>query len=502
METTLADGFNQKQKHTWYTRSSTLTFVAFLISTAFVLLFSYSTSPLYPDFYGEDSAQFLLMGKAWAVGKLPYRDMFDHKGPFIFLIDMLGYLITPNSTIGVMLLQIVNWSITFSIAFKICNLFTENVTANYLFTLATIICAKMNYVRGNEVEEFCLPFIAISTYGLLLYFLKKKNMGYHKPIWAFIYGITFAVCIMTRVTNAITICPGILIVAILLIYNHDFINLIHNIVYFLFGMFLMLLPFILYFMIKGCLSEAIFCTLTFNIDYAVEKTSWLTNLNVFSFSNYTEHYFLSWSILIAGFIALGRKDFAIAALYMVTGVCETVLFCTGDMYLQYPMVCLMQIPILLGEGFRAEGNTKLLTNLYKGISYVTVFIFCCYCISGGIPEATELFYECRDERSVAGEELVRYIPESDKGEIICYGSDNSKEIYLRNDILPCYKYFIIQNWHASFSDKVKQDIVNTFASGKAKWIITTEDTSLIDDTLCSKYECVESNGEDRLYRRK
>lgn len=475
---------------------------AILASTVFVLLFSYSTSPIYYEYYGEDSAQFLLIGKAWSVGRLPYRDMFDHKGPFIFFVDMIGFLLTPNSTIGVMLLQIVSWSITLIAVFNISNLFTRKVSVNCLFAISTIICAKMNYAKGDEVEEFCLPFIAISTFGILSFFLQNKEKDYHNPVWGSIYGVTFAICLMTRLTNAITICPGILFIAILLIFNRQFKNLAYNVICFLIGMTLMLSPFVLYFAIKGCLSEALFCTLTFNVDYAITKTAWINNLNVFSFFYYTEHYFLSWSILIAGLIAFGRKDYITMSLYIFTGICETILFCAGDMYPQYPMVCLIQVPILLGEGYSAKGDTILLEKLYRGISYVAVFIFCCYGLSEGIPEAIKSYRDCANDRYVAGEEFLKLIPESDRSEIVCYGPDRSKEIYLRNNIFPCYKYFIVQNWHGSFSEDVKSDIIDTFASGEAKWIIATEDTSLIDDTLHSKYDCVESNGTDRLYRRK
>lgn len=49
-------------------------------------VFSFSTSWLYSYYFGGDSAQLLTMGKAWYLGKLPYVDMFDHKGPFIFIV--------------------------------------------------------------------------------------------------------------------------------------------------------------------------------------------------------------------------------------------------------------------------------------------------------------------------------------------------------------------------------------------------------------------------------
>lgn len=62
-----------------------------IIAFLFVLIFSFSTSPLYPNYWGSDSAQFQTIGMAWASGKIPYRDIFDHKGPFIFWVNMLGY---------------------------------------------------------------------------------------------------------------------------------------------------------------------------------------------------------------------------------------------------------------------------------------------------------------------------------------------------------------------------------------------------------------------------
>ena len=55
-----------------------------LLSIGYVYVFSFSTSWPYPYYFGGDSVQFLTMGKAWYLGKLPYVDMFDHKGPFIF----------------------------------------------------------------------------------------------------------------------------------------------------------------------------------------------------------------------------------------------------------------------------------------------------------------------------------------------------------------------------------------------------------------------------------
>ena len=48
-----------------------LFFLIFAIGAAFVLNFSYSTSPLTPFYWGGDTAQFLTIGKEWCNGKIP-----------------------------------------------------------------------------------------------------------------------------------------------------------------------------------------------------------------------------------------------------------------------------------------------------------------------------------------------------------------------------------------------------------------------------------------------
>ena len=83
-------------------------------ATLFVLLFSYSTSPLYSNYltYGGeasagDSLQFQTIGKAWLDGAIPYRDALDHKGPLLFFINMLGFLLGGGTRYGIVILQII-----------------------------------------------------------------------------------------------------------------------------------------------------------------------------------------------------------------------------------------------------------------------------------------------------------------------------------------------------------------------------------------------------------
>ena len=86
------------------------------VSAALVFLCS-STSPLF-SIMSDDSSIFLVVGKYWREGWLPYRDLWDSKGPFLFLVNAIGYSIT-SSPLGVALLQVVFMSATLFFTYKL-----------------------------------------------------------------------------------------------------------------------------------------------------------------------------------------------------------------------------------------------------------------------------------------------------------------------------------------------------------------------------------------------
>src|SRR5215470_11276925 len=74
-----------------------------------IAVFAYvclSTSPWLRPVLGRDSGVFLYAGSRILAGQVPYRDVWDHKGPLIYYIDALGLLIGHGSRWGVWLLEV------------------------------------------------------------------------------------------------------------------------------------------------------------------------------------------------------------------------------------------------------------------------------------------------------------------------------------------------------------------------------------------------------------
>ena len=74
----------------------------FLLLAAFlVLLFASRSSFLYPFNDWNDANSYFSVGKALFNGKMPYRDVFDQKGMYLYFLYGLAYLVSHTTFLGV-----------------------------------------------------------------------------------------------------------------------------------------------------------------------------------------------------------------------------------------------------------------------------------------------------------------------------------------------------------------------------------------------------------------
>ena len=66
--------------------------IALALAVVFSLIFYTCNTPLGPAI-GSDNAMYLTMGTALSQGYAPYSEIFDHKGPLLFLLQMLPQLV-------------------------------------------------------------------------------------------------------------------------------------------------------------------------------------------------------------------------------------------------------------------------------------------------------------------------------------------------------------------------------------------------------------------------
>ena len=102
-------------------------------------LFMCNMSPFHNGLFCSDVNCFFMEGKAWALGYIPYVDFIDTKGPLLFFIFAIGYLISPESTLGVYLLASLSTSIALILIYKTALYFTKSTTQAILVAICCFL---------------------------------------------------------------------------------------------------------------------------------------------------------------------------------------------------------------------------------------------------------------------------------------------------------------------------------------------------------------------------
>ncbi|MCQ2533856.1 MAG: glycosyltransferase family 39 protein [Clostridia bacterium] len=137
----------------------------------FVLTFLCSPfSPLYRYCFGQDEICYSVLAKGLLNGKVPYRDLFDHKGPLTYFIYALGYLVSTKTHVGVCILLALINSLIYIVAYKTLRLYFDEEKS--LFTLLIFItligCCKANILSTmSKPENILMLPIMLSAYVLL-----------------------------------------------------------------------------------------------------------------------------------------------------------------------------------------------------------------------------------------------------------------------------------------------------------------------------------------------
>ena len=125
-------------------------------------------SPLFPLHTGVDQNCFLTVGKAMLSGKLPYRDLYEQKGPLLYGLHALAAWVDGTGFSGVWLLEILNCTWMLWLLGRIASLFLPErlrfpAAALAGFVTVTAYC----FSRGDNAEEFCLPLVLYGLYAML-----------------------------------------------------------------------------------------------------------------------------------------------------------------------------------------------------------------------------------------------------------------------------------------------------------------------------------------------
>jgi hypothetical protein len=146
------------------------------IFAVLALLLTSWDSYLYDLWQHHDVIWFYMCGKAWMNGLTPYVDFADSKGPLLWIIYGIGYLLSPSSYVGCFWISCILYTIIFYQCYKCALLFTRD---NRLALVAVVLSAL--FFLGNathievRTEDYCYPFMLPLFYRFLRHTINHES---------------------------------------------------------------------------------------------------------------------------------------------------------------------------------------------------------------------------------------------------------------------------------------------------------------------------------------
>ncbi|MBP5491533.1 MAG: glycosyltransferase family 39 protein [Clostridiales bacterium] len=229
-------------------------------------------SPFYRYCFEPDEICYMVMSRGFLAGKIPYRDLFDHKGPLTYFIYGLGLLISGKSTWGIWVIFTLVDVSAFFILYKTIRFFYDPDRS--FISLQIMLCIlfahkESVFSSGTKPEHVIFLLLVISEYLFVKRLKEKKD-----PEKLFsctdllIQGLLCGAVFTLKLNFCIFYLCFVGMFFIYQLYKKRFLLFLKSAGAFLTGIFLVVLPLFGFYYAKGALDDLIDVYFRFNSRYA------------------------------------------------------------------------------------------------------------------------------------------------------------------------------------------------------------------------------------------
>jgi hypothetical protein len=430
-----------------------------------VMLFYTRSSPLFFTNNWVDANAFMTVGKGIVHGLVPYKDLFEHKGPILYFIHSIAYISFPNTFYAIYIFESIAMALNMILFYKIARLFINKHFAYLLSFFLPVLILNYDYFRmGDSAEEFVFPCLMFLIYTILSC-RQNHELSFSKRT-LFLHGIILACIFWIKYTLIGAWIGFFAFYGIYLIWKRQFAKLGQSIMISLTGFIAVSLPVLIYFWINNALRDLFDVYFIFNItSYSTEHTLWYKIYRVLAFFLHptsTSQYFISFLILagIALIIFLNRKkDYTITALYIVSFISAGFFqYLGGHAYIKYYLLIVVPFAAtgLTGFTWVLEKNIRINEKYLKAVYFLAplLAIILPFLFNNNIlysrffPNNSDKFVESPmnsnpNSTTSAQREFAEIINKVPNATLLNYGLDLG--VYLAADILPNVRFFIQTN---------------------------------------------------------
>ena len=434
-----------------------------------VMLFISKDSFLHDLQNHYDSAWFFMCGKAWMNGMVPYVDFADSKGPLLWLIYGVGYLFTPHSYVGVFWLSCVAWTATLLLAWRSAAILLQNEDGAFVAMLPVML-AGLCFVVHNETraEDFAMPAVMFVVFALCRAMSGKAQKGWVDVL----LGASVAATLLVKYNITLMLFPFVVLV-FLVNWKRSEARIGRSLAIALAGALIVLVPFVVYFMMKGCLDD-------FLNEYFLVAARSTNDEDLFA---NTLHSILSPS----GIYALILFSFSTVCLAKLMPCCKKLaLLCCAWLFLvcavnSRPYYFDIHSPFVLFLGVVAVKRFKVLQTRRAAAvatTFVAAFLIASNLYSHDLrhPDYGDFFTQDNASRRefYSIECMLSQVP---KARVVYAAGVN---FGVAAEALPACKYFALQ-WN--FNEAMLRQQIDACRNGKADFAIVQKEFTQYIETL-------------------
>lgn len=455
-----------------------------VVASLYVLLLSNAGSPLFPYMHVDNSI-WAVIGRGITEGRVPYLDLYDHKGPLLFFMYGLGFFIS-DGKLGLYIVEVLVATCILASSFCIARLFLN--PRNSLFAMFAVLLWYWGTMQGGAgCEEFSLPFVMIPMYLILKYFMRGGDARIF-PCWlSFLIGFCGGTLVMIRMNNAAILCAMAIVLLLFRFRQVSLVAMLVSLGQMTLGLMLAILPFYAYFLYHGAVDYFILGCFIHNFIYAAHgSASWAA-------SDWL-HY--CWRILPAPVLLLlvwreWRLD-QIPRMLLFLIWSGTLLVCFlhigGRSYYHYYQtftpVFLLAVCMLIRYWDEVSAKRFLPVYYKKAVRLISIFLLITPYIWPGYVSGVRFVASFAgyiratgvDRYRQSACELARYIPKEDRDRV--WGVDIPSEIFLYMNITPCHRYFVFPTFFRKLVPQIDREIDLFLRNEPPTYIIATDDCSL------------------------
>lgn len=170
-------------------------FVCFLVVSVVLITLCNSNSFIYKVSRATDAGIYFNTAKGMLQGDVLYRDIFDHKGPFIFFIYMIYNLIFPCKLYGAYIMDIICFSVINLFTYKLFKLKFSKEAAVFFTAIYFFIVMWINDSNGGP------EIFAVLLESVIIYWAYAGKINERK--YLVFFGMMTGVLLMSKFTLAV-----------------------------------------------------------------------------------------------------------------------------------------------------------------------------------------------------------------------------------------------------------------------------------------------------------